>query len=54
MKKKFKQKAMERDFPGNPVVKTSPPRAGGGSLIPGPDPTCLVTKRPKDKIAALL
>ena len=27
---------MMRDFPGGPVVKTSPSNAGGVGLIPGP------------------
>ena len=26
---------MSRDFPGGPVVKTSPSNAGGAGLIPG-------------------
>ena len=28
-------KNLLRDFPGGPVVKTSPSNAGGASLIPG-------------------
>ena len=38
-----------RDFPGGPVVKTSPSNAGGAGSIPGQGaeiPTCLVTKKP--------
>ena len=30
----FKRKVFG-DFPGSPVVKTSPPNAGGAGLIPG-------------------
>ena len=40
------------DFPGGPVVKTSPSNAGGMGWIPGP--TCLVAKKPKHKTEAIL
>ena len=31
----FSEKVLHRDFPGGPVVKTSPSKAGGICLIPG-------------------
>ena len=45
------------DFPGGPVVKTSPSKAGGAGSIPGwgaMTPTCLLAKKPKQKTEAVL
>ena len=45
------------DFPGGPVVKTSPSNAAGMGLIPGwgaKIPTCLMAKEPKRKTEAIL
>ena len=46
-----------RDFPGSPVVKTSPSNAGSVSSIPGwgaKIPTCLMAKKLKCKTEAML
>ena len=37
------------DFPGGPVVKTSPSNAGGEGSIPGQRAKILYTSRPKHK-----
>ena len=42
-------KMSKRDFPGGPVVKTSPSNAGGAHLIPG-----WGTKTPQHKTKAIL
>ena len=51
-------KSMESwDFPGNPVVKTSPSNAGGAGSIPGLGakiPHALGPKKPKHKTEAIL
>ena len=39
----------ERDFPGGPVVKTSPSNAGGASLIPGQGAKIPYASRPKNQ-----
>ena len=46
-----------RDFPGGPVVKTSPSNVGSVGSIPGQGakiPTCLVAKKPKHRTEAIL
>ena len=44
-----------RDFPGDPVVKSSPSNAGSVGSIPGQeDHTCLTAKKPKYKTEAIL
>ena len=43
------QKTALRDFPGGPVVKTSPSNAEGAGSIPG-----LTAKKPKHKTEAIL
>ena len=43
----FDQK--HRDFPGGPVVKTSPSSAGGAGLIPGPGAKIPHASRPKNQ-----
>ena len=46
-----------RDFPGGPVVKTSPSNAGGAGLIPGQGakiPHVSPPKHQKHKTAAIL
>ena len=46
-----------RDFPGGPVVKTSPSNAGGADLIPGQEaniPYALWPKKTKHKTEAVL
>ena len=45
------------DFPGGPVVKTSPSNAGGAGLIPGwraKIPHASGSKKPKQKAKAVL
>ena len=45
------------DFLGGPMVKTSPSRSWDGGSIPGQGaeiPTCLLAKKPKQKIEAIL
>ena len=45
-----------RDFPGGPVVKTSPSNAGGAGSIPGGElrSTWLTAKKPKHRTEAIL
>ena len=46
------QRAQAQGFPGGPLVKTSPPNAGGAGLIPDAGariPTWLVAERPVHK-----
>ena len=38
-----------RDFPGDPVVKTSPSNAGGAGLIPALGPKIPCASKPKKK-----
>ena len=38
-----------RDFPGGPVVKTSPSNAGGAGLIPGPGGKTPHPSQPKNE-----
>ena len=47
---------LTRDFPGSPVVKTSPSNAGGAGSIPGlrAKISCLEAKKPKHKPEAIL
>ena len=49
-------KVNNRDFPGGPVVKTSPSNAGVWvrSLVGELDPTCLTAKKPKHKTETTL
>ena len=58
IKKSTNNKYWRGDFPGGPVVKTSPSNAGGAGSIPGRgakiDPTCLAAKKPKHKTEAIL
>ena len=45
------------DFPGGPVVKTSPSKGGSVGSIPGQEakiPTCLEATKPKHKRGAML
>lgn len=45
------------DFPGGPVNKISPPKAGDAGSIPGlgnKDSICLATKKSKHKTEAIL
>ena len=42
-------KSIFRDFPGSPVVKTSPSNAGGAGSIPGWGAKISHASRPKDK-----
>ena len=39
----------DRDFPGGPVVKTSPSNAGGVGLIPGQGAKTLLASQPKSQ-----
>ena len=51
------KKLGDRDFPGGPVVKTSPSKAGGTGLIPGQRakiPHASQPKQPKHKTGAIL
>ena len=41
-------KQITRDFPGGPVVKTSPSNAGGAGLIPGRGAKVPHVSRPKN------
>ena len=47
-------KSKMRDFPGGPVVKTSPSGTGGVGLIPGWGATCLTAKKLKHRTETIL
>ena len=50
-------KSLKREFPGGPVVKTSPSSTGGSGSTPGwgtKIPHALRPKKPKHKIEAIL
>ena len=47
-------KSKMRDFPGGPVVKTSPSSTGGVGFIPGWGATCLVAKKSKQRTETIL
>ena len=49
------KKMQTRDFPGDPVVKSSPSNARRVGSIPGQeDHTCLTASKPKYKTEAIL
>ena len=57
MRKSGSLKLYPRDFPGGPVVKTSPSNAGGAGSIPGRGakiPRDLWPKKPKHETETIL
>ena len=52
MKENIRKKKSSRV--GGPVVRTSPSKAGVAVSVPGPGIRCLVTKKPKHKLEAIL
>ena len=58
IKKSTNNKYWRGDFPGGPVVKTSPSNAGGAGSIPGRgakiDPTCLAAKKHMKRCSTFL